>query len=98
MHLVCLCLEGRPLPVTLPLSLVPPNKRGGISEPLAIMPPPSLGPSSPSFHSSSNFVGGGFSPPSSILVSFPLCFKSGIKVIMFDFSLSLVVSLFCSVI
>ncbi|VDK39726.1 unnamed protein product [Taenia asiatica] len=47
MHLVCLCLEGRPLPQTLPINLVPPNKRGGISEPLAIMPPPSL-PLSPS--------------------------------------------------
>ena len=42
MHLVCLCLEGRPLPQTLPLNLIPPNKRGSGSEPLAIMPPPSL--------------------------------------------------------
>ncbi|KAM7536548.1 hypothetical protein Aperf_G00000088156 [Anoplocephala perfoliata] len=67
MHLVCLCLEGRPLPVTLPLNLVPPNKRGGISEPLAIMPPPNLGLSSPSFHSSptSSILGisGGPPPP-----------------------------------
>uniref|UniRef100_A0A0R3WY06 EH domain-containing protein n=1 Tax=Hydatigena taeniaeformis TaxID=6205 RepID=A0A0R3WY06_HYDTA len=42
MHLVCLCLEGRSLPQTLPISLIPPNKRGGVSEPLALMPPPSL--------------------------------------------------------
>ncbi|VDD82275.1 unnamed protein product [Mesocestoides corti] len=42
MHLVCHCLEGRPLPQTLPLDLVPPNKRGGASEPLALMPPSSL--------------------------------------------------------
>ncbi|KAM3173021.1 hypothetical protein ACTXT7_013354 [Hymenolepis weldensis] len=67
MHLVCVCLEGRPLPAILPLNLVPPNKRGGISEPLAIMPPPSsIGLSCPSVHSSSGLVGG-FSPTSSIL-------------------------------
>ncbi|CUT98772.1 epidermal growth factor receptor substrate [Echinococcus multilocularis] len=41
MHLVCLCLEGRPLPRTLPMNLVPPNKRRGVSEPLALMPPSS---------------------------------------------------------
>lgn len=69
MHLVCVCLEGRPLPVILPLNLVPPNKRGGISEPLAIMPPPSsIGLSCPSVHSPSGPVVGGFSPTSSILV------------------------------
>ncbi|VDL59168.1 unnamed protein product [Hymenolepis diminuta] len=68
MHLVCVCLEGRPLPVILPLNLVPPNKRGGISEPLAIMPPPSsIGLSCPSVHSPSGLVVGGFSPTSSIL-------------------------------
>nr|CDS33583.1 epidermal growth factor receptor substrate [Hymenolepis microstoma] len=69
MHLVCVCLEGRPLPVVLPLNLVPPNKRGGVSEPLAIMPPPSIGLSSPNFCSSAGLVAGGFSPTSSILVA-----------------------------
>ncbi|EUB61403.1 Epidermal growth factor receptor substrate 15-like protein [Echinococcus granulosus] len=72
MHLVCLCLEGRPLPQTLPMNLVPPNKRGGVSEPLALMPPPSLpsssglsdlGVTSPSTPSAISALAGGPPPP-----------------------------------
>nr|VZI44756.1 unnamed protein product [Spirometra erinaceieuropaei] len=40
MHLVCRRLEGDAIPSVLPTSLIPPNKRGAASEPLALMPPP----------------------------------------------------------
>uniref|UniRef100_A0A183SLD5 Epidermal growth factor receptor substrate 15-like 1 n=1 Tax=Schistocephalus solidus TaxID=70667 RepID=A0A183SLD5_SCHSO len=66
MHLVCRRLEGDAIPSVLPTNLIPPNKRGAASEPLALMPPPMA---SPDFNSIAIFSAGSYKPTSSAFPS-----------------------------